>query len=151
MKISQIMTKKVITATAEMGIEKVASLLTKYRIHGVPVIDKNRKVIGIATEVDFFTKSKENIYLPQYISLLKKVNPSQIDSEKQKEFLNKIREAKIGDIMTANCICLDENSSISDAIKIFKKNHFNMLPVVNSKKQLAGVVSLSDLIKLIKK
>lgn len=151
MKISQIMTKKVITVHPEMAIEKVAKLLVKHRIHGIPVINEEKEVVGIITEVDFFTKNKENIYLPQYISLLKKINPVEIDSRKQKEYLKKIKEAKIKDIMTANCVCLEEDSSISEALKIFKKNNFNMLPVVNDKKRLAGVVSLSDLIKLIKK
>lgn len=151
MKISQIMTKKVITTTPEMKIEKVAGLLMKYRIHGIPVVNEKKEVVGIITQTDFFSKNKDNLYLPQYISLLKKVNPSQIDSRKQKEYLKKIREAKIKDIMTANCVCLDDNSSVSEALKIFEKNNFNMLPVINNKKQLAGIVSLSDLIKLIKK
>ncbi|MFA6183651.1 MAG: CBS domain-containing protein [Parcubacteria group bacterium] len=145
------MTKKVITATAEMHIKKAADLLMKYRIHGLPVINKNREILGIVTEVDFFSKNGDNLYLPQYISLLQKVNVSQFDSRKQKTYLKKIQEAKIADIMTINCICLNQDSSINEAIEIFKKNNFNILPIINNQKKLVGIVSLSDLFKLIKK
>jgi CBS domain-containing protein len=149
MTVSQIMTKDVISVGPDMGIREVAALLTKFRIHGVPVINENREVVGIITEVDFFTEDEDNIYLPQYASLLKNLKISEVNSYKQKRLLKEILKATAKDIMTKDCICIQEDFSIDKLIKIFKRKKIGMVPVVNKKNILVGVVSIVDIIKLL--
>ena len=71
MKVKQIMVKKVISASPDTEIIKVAELLTINRIHGLPIISNNI-VLGIITETDFFVKDLAQVYLPSYIDFLKK-------------------------------------------------------------------------------
>ena len=51
-KLDEIMTRKIITADADEPIEVTARKLEKYNISALPVIDKNRKVIGMITSDD---------------------------------------------------------------------------------------------------
>lgn len=51
LKVEAIMTKKVLTATPDMTIERAASLLHAHRIGALPVI-QNDKVVGIITSTD---------------------------------------------------------------------------------------------------
>ena len=55
--VKNIMTKRVISVLKNENITKVARLLNKFKIHGVPVVDKNNKLVGLITESDFFVRS----------------------------------------------------------------------------------------------
>ena len=54
MLIKDIMTQDVITVSKETPLKEAAGLLAKFRVHGLPVVDGNKKVVGIVTESDFF-------------------------------------------------------------------------------------------------
>ena len=56
MKISEIMTSEVITVGEYMPVTEVAKIVSENKIHAVPVVDSENKVLGIITETDFFTK-----------------------------------------------------------------------------------------------
>ncbi len=51
-----IMTHKVYTIYPEASVQEVAQLLSRKSISGVPVIDKDGKIIGIVTEADIIGK-----------------------------------------------------------------------------------------------
>jgi CBS domain-containing protein len=51
-----IMTRNVYTTSAEAGVQEVAQLLSRKNISGVPVLDKDGKMIGIVTEADIIGK-----------------------------------------------------------------------------------------------
>ena len=51
-----IMTRKVYTTCAEASVQEVAQLLSRKNISGVPVLDKDGKMIGIVTEADIIGK-----------------------------------------------------------------------------------------------
>ena len=51
-----IMTRNVYTISPEASVQEVAQLLSRKNISGVPVIDKDGKMIGIVTEADIIGK-----------------------------------------------------------------------------------------------
>ncbi len=51
-----IMTRKVYTISPEASVQEVAQLLSRKSMSGVPVIDKDGKIIGIVTEADIIGK-----------------------------------------------------------------------------------------------
>lgn len=54
LKISDIMTKKVITTTPDATIERVALIMMENKIEGLPVLDAKGNLVGIVTEGDIF-------------------------------------------------------------------------------------------------
>ncbi|MEM3064678.1 MAG: CBS domain-containing protein [Candidatus Nitrosotenuis sp.] len=50
-KVSEIMTKRIITVSTQANLLKVAKILIEYRVHGVAVT-KNRDIVGFVTEKD---------------------------------------------------------------------------------------------------
>ena len=52
--IGEIMTRDVLTITAEAHIQDAARLMMEKRISGLPVIDDLREVVGVVTETDIF-------------------------------------------------------------------------------------------------
>jgi CBS domain-containing protein len=51
-----IMTHKVYTVSPEASVQELAQLLSQKNVSGVPVIDKDGKIIGIVTEADIIGK-----------------------------------------------------------------------------------------------
>ncbi len=56
-----IMTKEVLTVTPSTSVRKLAILLTKNNISGVPVRDKNDKIVGIVTQADIVGKKGKQV------------------------------------------------------------------------------------------
>ena len=52
--VEKIMTKDPITAKADSTIFEVARTMLEYKISGLPVVDANKKPVGIITESDIF-------------------------------------------------------------------------------------------------
>jgi acetoin utilization protein AcuB len=53
-KVSDVMTKKVITVTEETPVEEAARIMVDNKIGGLPVVDESHVVVGIITETDIF-------------------------------------------------------------------------------------------------
>ncbi len=56
-----------------------------------------------------------------------------------------VEKDRIGDAMTAKPTCLDEDSSVADALSIFRKLKIGELPVTDKSGKPLGVVNLKDL------
>jgi len=150
MQIQDIMTKKVISVSPEMKMCEVAEILTSNRIHGVPVVE-NQKIVGIVTETDFFTKeSSLDFHLPSYIKFIENSKLAEKLPEDKESELEKLMSATARDIMTSDCVIFKTTDSIEDLFDFFKKTNHHTVPVIDEREFLVGVVTLSDLIKMLK-
>ncbi len=52
----EIMTEDVVSVGPDTPVDRVARLLAEHRITGVPVVDEERRVIGIVSEYDVISK-----------------------------------------------------------------------------------------------
>ncbi len=148
MQAKEIMTTKVITVSEETPITQIAEIVSKNRIHGVPVVDQENKVVGIITETDFFTKEQSNLrYIPQLIDFFKSGKSQNADEKNQA--VEAMIHATAKDIMTKNCITARPETSIEELIKLVKEHGFNSFPVVDEAGKLVGIVAVYDMIKII--
>jgi CBS domain-containing protein len=148
MKISEIMTRDVISVTAETPMPEVAKIISEQKIHAVPVIDDDSRVIGIITETDFFTKNSANmIYMPSLIDFIKSGKMEY--SEEEREFMMKILRTKARDIMSPKCENISSDMEIEEFVKMIKEKSFNSYPVVSEDNKLLGIVTVADVIKLL--
>jgi len=146
MDVSEIMTLEVITVEKDTPLRDAARLLAKLRIHGMPVVDGENKVVGIITESDFFTKDASNIYLPTFLDFIKN---ELYDAKSKVENTGLEKTIKVADIMTEKCQTVKAALSVKELIKLFKETSFKTMPVVKDDGTLAGVVTVMDVIKLL--
>ncbi len=150
MLIQDIMTKKVISVSPDMKMCEVAETLTENRIHGVPVVEKQR-LVGIITETDFFIKeSSLDFHLPSYIKFIENSKLADKLPEDKESELEKLTNATAKDIMTSEYVAFRVNDDIEVLFDFFKKTNHHTVPVVDENENLVGVVTLSDLIKMLK-
>lgn len=144
--VKDIMTSAVISVEPEEPLQKVASLLTEHRIHGVPVLEGG-KIVGIITETDFFTKDSSSIYLPSYIDFMRKMRVVSEMSGSRREMVDRLMQAKAKDIMSSPCQTVPESLPVKDLIKKFKETGLSVFPVVGDSGAMTGIVAIADILK----
>jgi len=146
MQVKELMSSPVISCDLSWKISQVAHTLTKYRIHAIPVLDKNRKIAGIVTEKDFFIKDESSIYLPSFVHFFKKSKFERCLDKKLEKKFQKILNAKAGDIMSSPALTVSPEDKIEEVIKIFQKTQYNTLPVIDENEALIGIITITDII-----
>ena len=126
--VSRSMTCKVTTVDQEATIFDAQELLAKNKIRHLPIIDENRRLIGIITDRDIRSA------LP-YKSLLGH------SSEKEK-----VSELRVKDIMTKDPISISPAYTIQDALLLIQNSKVGALPVVDDDHKLKGIISVRDLL-----
>jgi CBS domain-containing protein len=145
MKIKDIMTKDVISVGPNDSISKVSDILFQNRFHGLPVVE-GKKVVGIITEDDFFLKNYDDLYLPSYIRFIKENRIADNLPKETQEKIKRLLGAQVKDLMTANPLAISMETEIPEFMNLIKKTKFTTFPVVDENKDLAGIVTLADVL-----
>jgi CBS domain-containing protein len=148
LKVSEIMTPKVITVMPADSLLLVESLLVKHRISRI-VVERNRKPVGIITNRDFLPAK-----MPRWIREF--ADPKEVEeyrlNPRPDEFrmnqLSYILSFRAEDIMTPNPITVEANEDVSTAVLIMIRNGISGLPVTR-KSILCGILTKSDIVKAI--
>ena len=120
-KVGAIMQKPVLATTVRASVRDVASQLVVNRFSGMPVADRDGTVVGIVTEADIIRALVEGKPLETLVA---------------------------SDIMSSNPTTVDVETPIDDVMKILQDRHILRVPVTDRGK-LTGIVSRSDLIKVV--
>lgn len=144
--VKDIMTKNVITVNPNDSLIYAAKLLNDYNFNGLPVVDKNKKVVGLLTEYDLILKGL-NLHLPTLIQLLSNIKVYRKDSTQIKGELKKILYLKVFEVMNENPVLVNQNETIKGLANLFAIHKVNPIPVVNDEKRLVGIVSRFDLVR----
>ncbi|MFH0930016.1 MAG: CBS domain-containing protein [Candidatus Moraniibacteriota bacterium] len=142
------MTKEVISVKSVDKVIDVAELLHQKGLNGVPVVE-NGKVLGMITEADLVSRGPASFHIPSLIKVFHEFKLEKYVSGKNKKDFQPIFEADAGSIMNTEYIFVRPDAEITELIKLFQEKHVNPIPVVNQEKNLVGIVSLSDIVKLI--
>jgi len=118
-KISQVMTKDLITVSLDSTVEEVVDKMVDYAVECLPVIDREGVLHGLVTFRDI---------------VIKVVYP-----------LTKTKELKVEKIMSKGLVTCNPDSTVLDVVKIMKNRHLRRIPVVDAKNKLVGLVTDFDL------
>lgn len=140
-----IMVKKVITINKDASVEKLSELLVKNKISGVPVVDNNGSLVGIATEGDLIVKDTD-LHFPRYFKLLDSI--IYLESlNKFKRNLKKYLGTRVEDVMTDKVKAVKKDTPVNEIANIMVKNNINRVPVLDNKGNLVGIITRADIVK----
>jgi len=148
LKVSTIMSRKVITAMPGDSLLYVESLLIHNRISRI-VIEREKIPVGIITYKDFVPAK-----LPHWI--VQSADPKAVDdyrtqkdlSDFQVNQMSHLLHFKAVDIMTSNPITVESNEDVGIAVLLMIRNGISGLPVVKNSK-LVGIITKADIVKAI--
>jgi len=132
MKVNEIMTTKVLTAGPEETIKDVILKMRKKNVSGLPVVDKNNKVLATFSETDVAKALPDILNEAQYIPL---VDVRELTSEPIKR------------VMHIPAVTIKADADVKDAARIVLEQFRHRLPVVDDSGHLIGIVSLGDILK----
>lgn len=148
MKVSEVMTKKVVSVSPDTKIADVAKVFYESGFHIVPVVEQET-VVGVIGAADFITKGTEKVHIPSVIKILSELKIDEAIKRMDREKLKEITSAQARSIMCSDFVSVGLETSLTELIDLFEKEHVNSVPVVDSEKRLKGIISYSDLIRLI--
>ena len=140
---------KPVVAHSEMPLLEAASILATKGYSGLPVVDTDRRVVGIVTEYDFLIHGT-NMHLPTLIKVLNDLDLYRKDSTLVSDEMKKIINMKVGEVMNREPLTILDDTTLDAAAKIFAEHHrVNPLLIVDAGNKLVGILTRHDLIKLI--
>lgn len=143
MKARDVMTKTVKTVGLNTPVRRIADILVTNRINSVPVIDKNRRILGIVSEGDLLHRTEAGTeYRRSWWSDLLG-DPR----TRAREFV-KSQGAHARDVMTRSVVCTGPLTDVSEIANLMDKRDIKQVPVVKSGR-LAGIVSRADLVRAV--
>ncbi len=125
MKLSEICMRDVIVVSPQTDLVAAANLMRQYHVGSLVVLEESggiRRPVGILTDRDLVVE-----VLALEVPIL---------------------SVKVGDIMSVDIVCLNEEEDLSQAIQTMRHKGIRRLPVVDAQGGLVGIVTLEDLLEL---
>jgi len=141
MRVSELMTEKVLTIGPEAPIKDVAKILVANGISGLPVCDLEGRVLGVISEGDILYKEHDPTegHVGGPLGWI-------IDGRPDHAGYTKAKALTAGKAMTAPAITIAPYESAAGAARIMCERHVNRLPVVKNER-LVGIVTRADLVR----
>jgi CBS domain-containing protein len=119
-------------------------LMAKTEVGAVPVVDEERRVVGIVSESDLILSDEESdLHLPHYLNIMGGI--VFIGSMKGfEERLNKAFATDVAELMTPDPIVVHTDDGADLVAKTIADKHHNHLPVIDADGRLAGMVTRAD-------
>ncbi len=126
------MSKTPIVAKPGTSIMKAAKMLKESNIRRLPVVDDDGKLIGIVSDRD-----------------IKEASPSKATTLDMHELYYLLSEIKVADIMTKKVVAVRPEDTVEKAAVLMMRNHVGGLPVVADGGIVVGVITDSDIFKVL--
>jgi CBS domain-containing protein len=141
MTVHDVMTQAVTSVQPETPLKDVARLLVANGISGLPVVDADRRVVGVVSEADLLIKEQGADALPR-----RRAARVRGESHATKSRLAKVGATTAGTAMTSPAITIDPDASLQAAAATMVDGGINRLPVTKDG-MLVGIVTRADLIR----
>jgi CBS domain-containing protein len=118
MKIREMMTRNVFTVSPDDRIVEAAGLMRVHDVGVLPVVDDNKKVVGMVTDRDIVLRGVAD----------------GVDAHTM----------KVSEAMSVGSITISEDQSVDEAAALMQKYQIRRLPVLNGAGTVVGIISLGD-------
>jgi CBS domain-containing protein len=134
--VKDVMTTRVIWVTKGATFREMAGALREYRVSAFPVVDDDRKVIGVVSEADMLTKE----------ALIDE--PGFVDGILHRRDQAKARGITAGDLMTTAVVAVRPDDTVEHAAKLMYDRGVKRLPVTDENGRLVGIISRADVLSV---
>ncbi len=125
------MTKDVVTVSPDTPMLDAHQVMREKKIRRVPVV-QNGKVVGIVTRSD-----------------VREAEPSDATTLNVWEINYLLAKLRVKDIMTSEVITVSPQDTIKTAATLLYENKIGALPVVENDNKLAGIITESDIFRIL--
>ena len=128
MYISRHMTSEPITVSPAMLLPEARTLLNEYHFRHLPVVNEQGELVGMLTDRD-----------------LRSAYPSSVITDSERHLIyERVQNTAVSEIMSTQCVSLDIDSTLDDALHLFDRDQLGALPVLDNG-VVVGIFSIRDL------
>lgn len=139
MKAKDVMTTKVVAVGPWMPVNAVAASLLERHISAVPVIDDDRRVLGIVSEGDLMRRGETARRRSWWLTTFGEAEGL------AREFV-KAHGQRAKDVMTRDVVTVTEETPVAEIAALLERKGVKRVPVVRDGR-LVGIVSRADLLR----
>ena len=143
---AEIMDADVPTVSPDDDARTAIELLAQQELSAIPVVDGERRVVGIVSESDLVLSEEEaDLHMPHFLDVMGGI--VFVGSMKGfEERLNKAFATKVSELMTPDPFCAETDQPVQSVARLIAEKHHNHLPVVDGDGRLAGLVTRADVL-----
>ena len=134
--VQEIMTTRVIWVKKDATFREMAVALREHRVSAFPVVDDDRKVIGVVSEADMLAKEALDDEPGVLAGILHRKDQA------------KARGVTAGDLMTAAVVAVRPEDTVEHAAKLMYDRRVKRLPVTDADGHLVGIISRADVLSV---
>jgi CBS domain-containing protein len=140
MKAKDVMTSPVVSVGPDASVLEAVRIMLQRHISGLPVIDKEGRLVGIVTEGDFLRRAETGTQRrrPRWLEYL--LGPGRLADEYTRTHGRKVHE-----IMTADPLTVSEDTPLDEVVRTMEKRRIKRLPVLRGT-EVVGIVSRANLV-----
>ncbi len=139
--VGDVMTRQVTAISPDTSARQIVELLLGKLFKAVPVINAERKVVGIITSSDLLRHAG----MPARLAV-----GERLDEADLRAFLAGVHQEKTAaDIMTAPVVTVQDDEALGHVVQKLLQHGLKRMPVVDAEGRLAGMVSRLDVLRAV--
>lgn len=135
--VEDVMSTHVIAIREIATFKEIATRLREHRVSAFPVIDADKRVIGVVSEADLLTKEALGGDIPGVLHTMTRHHE-----------LTKATAVTAADLMTTPAVTIGPREPVSHAARLMYSRRVKRLPVVDDDGRLVGIVTRSDVLSV---
>ncbi|MFQ5847503.1 MAG: CBS domain-containing protein [Candidatus Methylomirabilales bacterium] len=139
MKAKDVMTTKVVAVGPEMPVNAIAALLLERHISAVPVIDEDRRILGIVSEGDLMRRHETARRRSWWLATFGEAEALARDFVRS-------HGQRAKDVMTRGVVTVTDETPVAAIAELLEQKGIKRVPVVRDGR-LVGIVSRADLLR----
>jgi CBS domain-containing protein len=134
------MTSPVVSVAPDATVLQAVQIMLQRRISGLPVIDKDGRLVGIVTEGDLLRRVETGTQRrrPRWLEFL--LGPGRLADE-----YTRTHGRKVNDVMTSAPLSVAEDAALEEIVKLMEKRQIKRVPVLRGE-QVIGIVTRANLL-----
>ena len=143
MKAADVMGVNVITAKPDWSVQLVAMVMLEKGIGGLPVVDKDNRVVGMVSEGDLMRRAECGTGHRHSWWLRMLMGRDGLAQEYVRE-----HGRKVADVMTPTVVTASPSTSLGEIAELLERNRIKRIPIVVNGK-LVGIVSRANVVQAV--
>lgn len=136
--VADLMTTEVVSVNETAGFKQMVELIEQHRISALPVVDGQRRVIGVVSEADLILK-EDRIDLGEHYVFA---------SRRRRQERERAGGTTARELASVPAVTIGPGDSVREAAKLMHDRAIKRLPVVDGDGRLVGVISRSDVLRV---
>ncbi len=127
LRVADLMTIDPVVVTDDATIEEAQALLRHHHISGLPVVDLNRRLVGVISQTDLLY-----LAVPSVQALIRHRNSG----------------LRVGEVMSTPPVTIDSMATLRDAARVMHDGGLHRLVAVDEHERPIGVIAAMDFVAL---